>query len=318
MPLFHIGGSGWAEVGHVVGARLEILRDLDFGELVRLISTRGVTHAFVVPAVLQFLQLVPGVAEADFSSLEMIVYGASPISDDVLAASIELLGCRFTQVYGLTETTGAITNLPPEDHDLTSGSRHRLRSCGVAGPGVELRIADVTTGAPITEPGVPGEILVRGPQVMNGYWNDPDATRAAIDDDGWFRSGDVGYLDADGYLYIHDRVKDMIVSGGENIYPAEVENALMSHPAIADVAVIGVPSEKWGESPRAIVVLRPGADGDDASEAGIIAFARERLAGYKCPVGVDFTDSLPRNPSGKTLKKDLRAPYWEGRDRHVN
>jgi acyl-CoA synthetase (AMP-forming)/AMP-acid ligase II len=151
--------------------------------------------------------------------------------------------------------------------------------------------------------------------VMKGYWNDPDATREAIDEEGWFHSGDVGYLDVDGYLFIHDRVKDMIVSGGENIYPAEVENVLMSHPAVADVAVIGVPSDKWGESPRAIVVLKPGVEAD---EAGIIDFARHRLAGFKCPTGVDFTDSLPRNPSGKILKKDLRAPYWEGRARQVN
>ncbi len=315
MPLFHIGGSGWATVAHFIGARLEILREIDFGELVRLFSTRGVTHAFVVPAVLQFMQLVPGVADADFSSLQVIVYGASPISEEVLAASINLLGCKFFQVYGLTETTGAITSLPPSDHDLAGATVHRLRSCGVAVPGVELRIVDVVTGADIVEPEVPGEILVRGQQVMKGYWNNPDATREAIDDDGWFRSGDIGYLDADGYLYIHDRVKDMIVSGGENIYPAEVENVLMSHPAIADVAVVGVPSEKWGESPKAIVVLTPEAEPD---EAGIIAFARERLAKYKCPTSVDFTDVLPRNPSGKILKKDLRAPYWEGRARQVN
>jgi long-chain acyl-CoA synthetase len=315
MPLFHIGGSGWAAVAHFLGARLEILRDIDFGELVRLFSTRGVTHAFVVPAVLQFMQLVPGVAEADFSSLEVIVYGASPISEEVLAASIKLLGCRFFQVYGLTETTGAITHLPPSDHDLAGPTVHRLRSCGVAGPGVELRIRDVMTGVDIDEPEVPGEILVRGQQVMKGYWNNPEATGEVIDEAGWFRSGDIGYVDADGYLYIHDRVKDMIVSGGENIYPAEVENVLMSHPAIADVAVIGVPSEKWGETPKAIVVLKPDdqADADD-----IIAFVRQRLASYKCPASVDFTDALPRNPSGKILKKDLRAPYWEGRTRQVN
>ena len=299
----------------ISGARLEILRDIDFGELVRLFSTRGVTHAFVVPAVLQFMQLVPGVAEADFSSLEVIVYGASPISEEVLAASIKLLGCRFFQVYGLTETTGAITHLPPSDHDLAGPTVHRLRSCGVAGPGVELRILDVMSGVDIDEPGVPGEILVRGQQVMKGYWNNPEATGEAIDEDGWFRSGDIGYVDADGYLYIHDRVKDMIVSGGENIYPAEVENVLMSHPAIADVAVIGVPSEKWGETPKAIVVLKPD---DQADAEDIIAFARERLASYKCPTSVDFTDALPRNPSGKILKKDLRAPYWEGRTRQVN
>ena len=280
MPLFHIGGSGWAAVAHFIGARLEILREIDFAELVRLFSTRGVTHAFVVPAVLQFMQLVPGVADADFSSLEVLVYGASPISEEVLAASIKLLGCRFFQVYGLTETTGAITHLPPADHDLAGATVHRLRSCGLAGPGGGAAHRRRRHRRRRRRAGGPGEVLVRGRQVMKGYWNNPEATREAIDEDGWFRTGDIGYLDADGYLYIHDRVKDMIVSGGENIYPAEVENVLMSHPAIADVAVIGVPSEKWGES----------AEGDRRAQArrrgrrgGIIAFARERLAPYKCP-----------------------------------
>jgi long-chain acyl-CoA synthetase len=202
----------------------------------------------------------------------------------------------------------------PEDHDLAGPRRHRLRSCGVAGPGVELRIVDPDTGAeqPV---GAVGEILVRGPQVMKGYWNNEDATREAIDDDGWFKTGDAGYLDEDGYLFIHDRVKDMIVSGGENVYPAEVENVLMGHPAIADVAVIGVPHEKWGETAKAIVVTAPGAEVTDEE---IIDYARERLARFKCPTSIDRVDALPRNPSGKVLKKDLRAPYWEGRERNVN
>ena len=150
---------------------------------------------------------------------------------------------------------------------------------------------------------------------MKGYWHNDEATREAIDEDGWFRSGDIGYLDEDGYLYIHDRVKDMIVSGGENVYPAEVENALMAHPGIADVAVIGVPHEKWGETAKAVVVR---AEGTDPSPEEIIAFARERLAKFKCPTSVDFVDALPRNPSGKVLKKDLREPYWAGHDRRVS
>ena len=208
-----------------------------------------------------------------------------------------MLGCKFFQVYGLTETTGAITHLPPSDHDLGGATAHRLRSCGVAGPGVELRIIDVVTGADIVEPEVPGEILVRGQQVMKGYWNNPDATREAIDDDGWFRSGDIGYLDADGYLYIHDRVKDMIVSGGENIYPAEVENVLMSHPAIADVAVIGVPSEKWGESPKAIVVLQPGG----GTRRGGHHRLRPRAAGE---VQVPDERRLHRRPAAQPERQD--------------
>jgi long-chain acyl-CoA synthetase len=160
-----------------------------------------------------------------------------------------------------------------------------------------------------------GEIWVKGPQIMLGYWNMPEETAKSIVDGGWFRSGDAGYLDADGYLYIYDRVKDMIVSGGENIYPAEVENVLMAHPAIADVAVIGVPDEKWGEVPKAIVVRKKDVA---VTEDEIIAFAKVSLAGFKCPKSVDWIEALPRNPSGKILKKDLRAPYWIGRTRQVN
>jgi long-chain acyl-CoA synthetase len=315
MPLFHIGGSGWAIVGQYIGARSVILRELDPSQLVTLFSTKGITHGFVVPVVLQFLLMTPGAAEADYSSLRTIVYGASPISEDVLAKSVALLGCDFWQVYGLTETTGAVVHLPPADHDLDGPNRHRLRACGVPGPGVGLRIVDTDTGNVVTEPGTVGEIQLSGPQIMKGYWNNDQATSDAIDADGWFRSGDIGYLDADGYVYIHDRVKDMIVSGGENVYPAEVENVLMSHPAIADVAVIGVPDEKWGETAKAVVVLAPGAE---LAESELIAYAREHLARFKCPTSVDYTDALPRNPSGKILKKDLRAPYWEGRERNVN
>jgi long-chain acyl-CoA synthetase len=315
MPLFHIGGSGWAIAGQFVGARSVILRELDPAQLVHLFATKGITHAFVVPAVLQFLLMTPGAADADYSSLQLIAYGASPISEDVLSRSVALLGCDFTQVYGLTETTGAIVHLPPEDHDLDGPNRHRLRSCGLPGPGVGLRIVNPDTGVDVTTAGEVGEIWVNGPQIMKGYWNNPGATADAIDADGWFRTGDAGYLDADGYVYIHDRVKDMIVSGGENIYPAEVENVLMSHPAVADVAVIGVPDDKWGETPKAIVVLAAGAE---LTPDELITFARSQLAKFKCPTSVDFTDALPRNPSGKILKKDLRAPFWAGRQRNVN
>jgi len=313
MPLFHIGGGGWATAGMYHGARSVIVRDLDPGALVKLIPAEGVTHAFLVPAVLQFMLMVPGVDEADFSSLKIIVYGASPISEDVLARSVATFGAKFWQAYGLTETTGAVVNLAPEDHDLAGPNRHRLRSCGVPGPGIELRIVDPDTREDV-ETGAVGEIWIRGPQVMKGYWHNDAATAEAVDADGWFRSGDAGYLDQDGYLFIHDRVKDMIVSGGENVYPAEVENVLMGHTAIADVAVIGVPHERWGETGKAIVVLAAGAS---AEPDEIIAYARERLAGFKTPTSVDFMAELPRNPSGKVLKKDLREPYWAGRERRV-
>jgi long-chain acyl-CoA synthetase len=313
MPLFHIGGGGWAVAGMYIGAKSVIVRDLDPAALVRLIPDEGVTHGFVVPAVLQFMLMVPGVDQADFSNLKVVVYGASPISEEVLARSVDVLGCKFWQAYGLTETTGAIVNLPPEDHDPRGPNRHRLRSCGLPGPGVELRIVDPDSKKDLPQ-GAVGEIWVRTQQVMKGYWNNDEATREAVDDDAWFRTGDAGYLDAEGYLYIHDRVKDMIVSGGENVYPAEVENVLMGHPGIADVAVIGVPDERWGETAKAVVVRTPGVE---ATEQEIIDYARERLAKFKCPSSVDFVDELPRNPSGKVLKKDLREPYWAGRERRV-
>jgi len=314
MPLFHIGGGGWAVAGMYTGATSVIMRDLDPSALIRLIPEHGITHAFLVPAVLQFMLIVPGAADADYSSLRTIVYGASPISEEVLAGSVAMLGCKFWQAYGLTETTGSIVNLSPEDHATEGPKRHLLRSCGKAGPGVELRIVDPDSGQDVAA-GAVGEIWVRSPQVMKGYWNNDAATKEAIDDDGWFRSGDAGYLDEDGYLFIHDRVKDMIVSGGENVYPAEVENVLMAHPAIADVAVIGVPHEKWGETAKAIVVKAPDVE---VADEEIIDYARERLARFKCPTSVDYVEALPRNPSGKVLKKDLRAPYWAGRERQVN
>ena len=314
MPLFHIGGGGWATAGQFVGSSSIIVREMDPNAVIQLIEKHKITHGFLVPAVLQFMLMMPSVKEADFSSLQLMVYGASPISLEVLTNSVETFKCDFMQVYGLTETTGATTLLPSEDHDPKGPNAHRLRSCGVPAPGVEIRIIDNATGKELPAREV-GEIWCKSPQVMKGYWNNPKATAESITPDGWFKTGDAGYRDEDGYIYIHDRVKDMIVSGGENVYPAEVESALMSHPAIADVAVIGVPHEKWGETVKAIVVKK--AD-DAVTEAEIIEFSKGLLARFKCPTSVDWIDALPRNPSGKILKKDLRAPYWEGRERMVN
>ena len=287
---------------------------MDPAQLVKLFGERRITHAFLVPAVLAFMNMIPGVENEDFSSLEVLVYGASPISEDVLTKSVQLFKCKFWQAYGLTETTGGVINLPPADHDPNGANKHRLRSCGLPGPGVEIRIVDVDNNRDC-EVGEVGEIWCRTAQNMLGYWKRPDDTAKAITSDGWFKTGDAGYIDADGYVYIHDRVKDMIVSGGENVYPAEVENVLMSHPAIADVAVIGIPHEKWGETALAVVVKAQGAE---VTEQEIIDFSRERLARFKCPTQVQWADVLPRNPSGKVLKKDLREPYWEGRERRVN
>jgi len=313
MPMFHIAGSGWAMIGLRLGCQTVLLRDVDPAKILEVIPQFGVTNALFVPAVLQFMLIMPNVKETDFSTLHTIVYGASPITDSVLTAAMETFGCDFIQVYGLTETTGAVTQLDPEDHDPVN-KPHLLRSCGKPYPWIEIRCVDTETGEDVPQ-GEVGELWIRGRQIMKGYWNNEKATVESITPDGWFKSGDAGYYDPDGYLFLHDRVKDMIVSGGENIYPAEVENALMKHPGIADVAVIGVPDDKWGEAVKAVAVR---AEGSDVTEADIITFAREWLAGYKLPKSVDFTDALPRNPSGKLLKREIREPYWEGRERRVN
>lgn len=313
MPLFHIGGGGWAMAGMTAGVPGVLLREVDPAKVVEAIEVHRVTHAFIVPAVLQFMLMLPGAQERDYSSLRYVLYGASPISSAVLTDAMRTFGAKFLQAYGLTETTGTVVLLMPEDHEPDGPNAHRLRSAGRTIPGAEARIVDPSTEEDLGV-GEVGEIWIKAPQNMKGYWNLPEETAKALRPGGWFRTGDAGYTDGDGYIYIHDRVKDMIVSGAENIYPAEIENVLMAYPGIGDVAVIGVPSDKWGETPKAIVVKAAGAD---PSPEEIIAYCRTQLAHYKCPTSVDFVESIPRNPSGKVLKKDLRAPYWEGRDRFV-
>jgi long-chain acyl-CoA synthetase len=311
MPMFHIAGVGWSMVGLINGCRTVLLRDVDPARILQVIPEFGVTNAFMVPAVIQFLLMTPGVESCDFSTLRALVYGASPITDKVLVQGIKTFGCEFIQVYGLTETTGAITQLDGVDHDPDNRPQ-LLRSCGKPYPWIEIRIVDGEGNDVPT--GQVGELWTRSTQNMKGYWNNPTATSDAVTPDGWFKTGDAGYFDEDGFVYLHDRVKDMIVTGGENVYPAEVENALMQHPAVADVAVIGVPDGKWGEAVKAIVVKAPDTD---PTEEELIAFARERLAGFKLPKSVDFAEVLPRNPSGKLLKRELREPYWAGVERRV-
>jgi long-chain acyl-CoA synthetase len=310
MPLFHIGGSGWALIGFHRGIDSVLMRDADPAAILRSIPEYRITKAFMVPALLLFLLQNPQCRTTDFSSLELIVYGASPAPVDLVRNAIKVFGCGLAQVYGLTETTGAITYLPPEDHDEKMPDR--LKSCGKPMTGIEMRVVD-GLGEDVTTGDV-GEIVTRSGQNMLGYWNQPDATRRAIRDE-WFYTGDAGYLDADGYIYIYDRVKDMIISGGENIYPAEVESALFGHPAVADVAVIGVPDDKWGEAVKAFVVKKPGAD---VTPEELIGFARERIAHYKVPRSIDFVDALPRTPTGKILKRELRKPFWLGQERQVH
>lgn len=308
MPLFHVAGANLGMLALKGASRAVVMREVDVGLMMRRIEEQRINHAFMAPAIINMLLQHPDQAQADLSSLHHVYYGASPISEEVLTRAQARLGANFVQLYGLTETIGGGANLSPEAHDPALG---KLRACGKPSQGYEIRVRVDGRDAAVGEV---GEIEIRSAGVMKGYWNRPEATAEAIDAEGWFRSGDAGFFDADGYLFIHDRVKDMIVSGGENIYPAEVENALMSHPSIADAAVVGVPDDRWGEAVKAIVVLRPGAELDPAS---IIAHCRTLIAGYKVPKSVDLIEVLPRNPSGKVLRRELRAPYWEGRTRQV-
>ncbi|MGZ8803481.1 MAG: long-chain-fatty-acid--CoA ligase, partial [Mycobacterium sp.] len=307
MPLFHMAGSGWAFAGLWEGAVTVVLRDVDPAAILDAIDRHRITNLLLVPAVIAFLLDTPGVEACDFSHLQVIVYGASPISDDVLVRGIERFGGVFAQVYGMTETTGSITQLDGAEH--VPGL---LRSCGRPYPWVQIRI--VGDDGADAAPGTVGELWTRSDQNMLGYWNDPDATAATLTADGWLRTGDAGYVDTDGYVYLQDRIKDMIVSGGENVYPVEVENVLMTHPGVADAAVIGVPDDKWGEAVKAVVVPGPGAM---LSEGDLIGFARARLGGFKLPKTVDFVAALPRTPSGKVLKRALRDPYWADTGRQI-
>lgn len=311
MPVFHIAGSGWGIFGLFHGAKNVIARDFDPGTVLDFIQNHGISKCILVPAALQFVVRHPKARQTDYSRLKYMLYGASPIPLDLLKECMSVFGCGFVQMYGMTETTGSICVLGPEDH--TPEGSPRMRSAGKAMEGVEFAILDAEGNH--LPPGETGEIATRSASNMVGYWKMEDATRATISEDNWLRTGDAGYIDADGYIYIQDRIKDMIISGGENIYPAEVENAVFGHPAVAEVAVIGVPDDKWGESVRAIVVKKPGMN---VSADEIIAFTRQRIAGYKAPKSVEFIDLLPRNASGKILRRQLREPYWQGKSRRVN
>jgi acyl-CoA synthetase (AMP-forming)/AMP-acid ligase II len=310
MPSFHIGGVGYGVWGLRSGAMNIVVSEFDPGATLELIETRGISKMFLVPSAIRMVVQHPKAQHTDFSNIKYIMYGASPIPLDLLRQAVEVFKCGFVQLYGMTETTGAATYLPPQDHAM--GGNDRMRSAGKPYPGVELKVVD-EAGKPVP-PRTVGEICIKSKANMLGYWNLPDATAKTLIA-GYVHTGDAGYLDEDGYVYVHDRVKDMIVSGGENIYPAEVESALFGHPAVADVAVIGVPDDRWGEAVKAVVVLKPG---QKATPDELIGFARTRIAGFKLPKTVDFIPELPRNPSGKVLKRELRKPFWEGRDRQVN
>ncbi len=308
MPLFHVGGTSYMQFGLHNGAPSYMTRDVDGAALAGGILA-GANRTFLVPAVLaKVLETGPDAVRL-FGALKTFAYGASPMPLPLLREALKAWpDTDFIQVYGLTEVCGVATRLGPEDH--RGGNEERMVSAGTPIQGVEVRIVDPDSlqDAPA---GTQGEIWFRTPQLMKGYLNKPEATAESITEDGWFRTGDIGRLDPDGYLFVEDRIKDMIITGGENVYSIEVERILAEHPAVVEVAVFGVPDEKWGEAVKAVVAL----DGDGVAEAELIAWAREHLAAYKCPKTVDIIDALPRNPTGKIMKKDLRQPHWEGRDR---
>ena len=311
MPCAHIGGTGLVNIAVANGVRSLVLAEFTPDGVIDAVNA-GATHMFIVPAALQMVVQHPRAASTDFSRLKYLLYGAAPMPLELLKEAVRTMPkSGFLQAYGMTETTGTVSYLPAEDHTL-EGNR-RMRSAGKACPGVRIEVRGPDNQE--LPRGEIGEVCVLSPSNTPGYWNLPQATANTIDPDGWLHTGDAGIMDEDGYIYIQDRIKDMIISGGENVYPAEVESAIYGHPAIAEVAVIGIPSAKWGEEVKACVVPKPGheIDADD-----VIAWARARIAGFKAPKSVDVIPVMPRNASGKILRRELRGPYWEGQERQVS
>jgi long-chain acyl-CoA synthetase len=275
--------------------------------VIEAIARHGVTDIIVVPSMLQSLLDDPSFDPARVRSLDRIAFGAAPMPPDLLDRALAAWPhAEFFQAYGLTETAGAVCINLPANHSAQARASGRLASVGRAGLGAEIRVVD-ELGRDVPR-GIVGEIVVRGPMVTRGYWGQPETSAQALRD-GWFHTGDGGRMDADGYLTIADRLKDMVISGGENVYPAEVEAALRHHPAVSEAAVIGLPDERWGEAVHAVVVLRAGhADSDrTALRDELVAWCRQQLAGYKCPRSIEFTTALPLSAAGKVLKNQLRA-----------
>jgi long-chain acyl-CoA synthetase len=301
LPLFHV--AGLANLSYVLftGGHLHVLGGFDPAGFVDELASRRIQLTQLVPTLIQAVtaEVASRTAPPDLSHLVEIVYGASPIRPGVLERAVTVLGCRFRQNYASSETGPLpICSLPPEDHDPARG---RLATAGRPSLGWEVRL------------GERNEIQVRGAFPLPGYWRDPKASAAALTSDGFYRTGDVGVIDADGYVTIIDRLKDVVISGGENVFPAEVEAVLVRHPDVVDAAVIGIPDERWGETVHAVVVAGPGLD-----EAELGGWARERLAAFKCPTSVSVVPELPRNATGKVLRAALREPFWAGRDRRVS
>lgn len=318
LPLYHASATFQSLVAIQRGNTLIIHHEVEPQLILKTLRDDDICWTGMVPAVIQMcLQAASASASnnsrQDFNSLKAIIYGAAPIASSVLEEAIDLFGCDFSQIFGQTEACAVLTVLSAEDHRRAKLQPSLLRSAGRSIMGTELKVVDTFSNEELPA-GKVGELIARGPQVMQGYWNLPTATENALQN-GWLYTGDAASMDEQGYVFIQDRIKDMIISGGENIYPAEIENALYSHPDIREVAVIGVPDQQYGESLLAIIVTK---NGDDLKPEPLIEFCRSKLAGYKTPRKFQFINELPRTVTGKVLKRTLREPYWKGHQREVS
>jgi acyl-CoA synthetase (AMP-forming)/AMP-acid ligase II len=312
-PLYHVAAGSRVFTTTIAGGTHVVIPRFAPRAVLEAIERHRVTTFSMVPTMMTMLLEDPEFERFDLSSLELLSYGAAPMPETLIRAWIERLPqVRFAQAYGMTELSPACTYLEPRFHTLSPENARRLRSAGRAAYGVDVRVVDGEDRE--VPPGELGEIVVRGPIVMKGYWNDPDLTREALRG-GFMHTGDIGSMDADGFLTVADRLKDMIVTGGENVYSVEVENAVLKHPDVRQCAVIGVPHPLWGESVHAVVALKPGRTADAAA---IVAHARGLLAAFACPRSVEFIDEMPLSSANKILKTELRRPHWAGRDRNVS
>jgi long-chain acyl-CoA synthetase len=309
IPGFHIGGLWWATQNLNAGTTIVAMRAFAARRAVDLIRDLGITTACVVPAMLRMMLSEPGVCAQDFTTLRKTVYGGSPISESLLEESLAVLDCEFAQIYGLTETGNTAVCLPPGDH---AAGGPRMQAAGRPYPGVRAKVID-DRGRELPS-GEVGEVCLHTPARMVEYWGLPDKTAQTLVD-GWIHTGDAGYLDQDGYLFIRDRIKDAVLVAGENVYPAEIENVLESHPGVAEAVVVGAPDERWGERVHAFVVPVPGAG---PTPRDLHTFLVPRLAAFKLPSAYEFIDHVPRNPSGKILRRELRDRFWGDRARKVN
>ncbi len=313
-PLYSAAGMAGIYCSVYVGST-SIVINFEPEKALRTLQQEAVTFTNLVPTTIQRLLARDDIGDYDLSFLEVILYGGSPIPVPVLhQASKTIPGCRFRQTFASTETGCAGTVLEPLDHALALSDEkfsHRLLSCGK--PQINVDVVVMTEEGQLAPPGEVGEIAVRTEANIKGFWNNPEATQEAIRE-GWVYTGDMAKIDEDGYLYLVDRKKDLIVTGALNVYPSEVERVIHQHPAIYEVAVIGVPSEEWGEAVKAVVVLKPE---QDVSEQDLIAFCDAKIAGFKKPKSVNFVASLPRNPTGKILRRELRDSYWKDQERKI-